>query len=65
MNQDEQWLINTMRAAIKYQWPMAILNGGKIRIYTREGETKFTFYLDDFTDHIQETVVDLIIPFVQ
>jgi hypothetical protein len=64
MKTDEQWLISTMRTAIEHKYPIALLSGWRIRIYERDKSTKFTFYLDDFTEHIQETVVDLIFPYI-
>lgn len=61
---DDQWLLVTLRTAIENKYRVALLRDWRIRIYGRDGMTKFTFVLDDFTEWVQERAVDLIFPYI-
>lgn len=63
----ENWLTKTLAVAVRQRRPIALIAetltvSAKIRVYKHDGETEFTFMLDEFTAAIQAEAIDIIYP---
>lgn len=56
--------VELVKQTITHGGKFLMLNDARVRVYSPQGQTVATIVLDDWPDHMQESVIDLIMPYI-